>query len=375
MSKAAFSILTILLLVLLNTADAHARMIIQTGIASPQSESDYRNVERLRQRALRDARELALEAVLGTEISSERASLDYSRQTYRGKDGQTTESWKQQSAWHRNAKTRLRGHVKVVEIIREWWEDENYLVKAKLEVLPPDQQAQQATVGSYWRQIGRPGLALDARASRNGSDWWDNASFRSYLLEEMKHQELETRNSDSARYHIRVWQKADNSYLPEYGTWKSLCEIAFSVIDRETAQNRAEQRVKAGPAAGFSEKEAEDNCLGKASKPLSRAMLEDLLALFNNEWLNGRDFTVQISGIPAARATQARQLINEAFAVVDTTSPNYQENRLKLSVTFKGQPTELAESLRLALDEAGMKIQIQELRDNHITYTWQGTED
>ncbi len=356
------------------TDPSNARVVIKTGVAYPNTASDYKNPGRLRQRAIRDAMELALMEQQGAQVVAERGSREYGKSLYQQVDGRTTETSKQRTAWHSNARTRIRGGVKLLKVIREWREGEKYLVKLKLDVLKDDELSKEMTPGTLWRQVGRPGISLEVRVSRNGNGWWRESSFQNYLRKQLAQNEINTLERDIGRYRIKVWQAMENSYLGEYDTWKTLCDLSFSIVDRDTGKNRAVQHLRGGPAAGFSEKEAEDNCLEKASTGFTRLLIEDLVALFNEEWVNGRDFTVRVAGVPGKDAGRVRQAIADLMSVTAVENMAYDDGELALDVVFQGQPLELAEAISLALDEAGIIVDFRELRGNRIEYVWQGSE-
>ena len=352
----------------------HAMEVIKTGMASPQATADYANVERLRQRALRNAMELALMEVRGMELSSERGVMDYSRESLQGRDGNASQSWKQRTAVHTNTKTRLGGSVKVLDVIREWREGERYLVRVKLEV-SEDESAEKANLGSLWRRAGKPEIALKVRVSHNDGSWWPEASFRNYLRQQLNGNGVETRLKKGGRYTIKVWLAQENSYLGEYDTWKTLCEASFAIEDTQASRSRKVRRIRGGPAAGFSLKEAQNNCLEKISQPFSQMLLEDLAVLLNDEWLNGRDFLVRITGMPANQAGRAKQVIGDTLSVSTLETRSFAENTLKLDLAYKGAPLELAETLVLGMDAAGMNIEFRQLQGNQLDFVWRGMDD
>lgn len=363
------------LLLLFATGVSSAQVVIKTGVAYPQSASDYGNTERLRQRAMRDAMELALMEIQGAQVMAERGSLEYEKALYKQAEGQTTATTKQQTSYHSNARTRVRGGVKLLQVIREWREGEKYLVKLKLDVLKNDELSKEITPGTLWRQVGRPGVSLEVRASRNGGGWWKEPSFQNYLRKQLSQNEVETLVRNNGRYRIKVWQAMENSYLGEYGTWKTLCDLSFSIVDRDTGKNRAVQHLRGGPAAGFSEKEAEDNCLETASPGFTRMLMEELVVLFNGEWVNGRDYSIRVVGLPGKDTGRVRQAIADLLSVTAVESTGFSDQEISIDVTFQGQPLELAEAFSLALDEAGIKVRFQELRGNRINFVWQGSGD
>ncbi len=352
------------------SAMVNAEMVVKTGVAYPQSNMDYGNIERLRSRAIHDAIEMALMDVQGAQILAERGDYDYSKQRYTGRDDRTSNTFEQQTAYHSNTKTRVRGGVKLVKVIREWQEGEKYLVKLKLDVLSNGELRKSLSAGTLWQQIGRPGITLDVRASRNRGPWWKEPTFQNYLSSQLSKNEILTLADNKGRYRIKVWQSMENSYLQEYGTWKTLCELSFSIIDRQAHKNRSVQRLRAGPTAGFSEKEAEDNCLETSSEKFSRLLLEELVALFNGEWVNGRDFNIYVKGISGNDAGKIQQVLGDVLGVTAVENVRFADDELSLNLTYQGQPLELEQAIVLALDEEGIQIGFQELRGNRINFIW-----
>ena len=66
-------ILLSLLLLLLSGSGLAAIETVQTGVATAQTNSEIGNIELLRQRAIRNAMELALMEVKGISVTSEKA--------------------------------------------------------------------------------------------------------------------------------------------------------------------------------------------------------------------------------------------------------------------------------------------------------------
>ena len=64
--------LTVFFLLLFTPLLYGAEIVVQTGVASPQSGAEEENIEKLRERAIRNAMDLAVIQVAGVLVSAER---------------------------------------------------------------------------------------------------------------------------------------------------------------------------------------------------------------------------------------------------------------------------------------------------------------
>ena len=131
--------LTVFFLLLFTPPLHGAEIVVQTGVSSPQSGAEEGNIEKLRERAIRNAMDLAVIQVSGVLVSGERGDTIRSRENITIHGDEVDEQTKQQSRFHRNTILRSTGHARLVEIVREWRDSNQYFVEAKVEVGAPEE--------------------------------------------------------------------------------------------------------------------------------------------------------------------------------------------------------------------------------------------
>ena len=67
--KITYKILNVLLFLMISTSLCSAQEVVQVGVATPQTQAEEGNIEILRQRAIRNATEMAVTQVAGALIS------------------------------------------------------------------------------------------------------------------------------------------------------------------------------------------------------------------------------------------------------------------------------------------------------------------
>ncbi len=97
-------------------------------MATPRSEDEKNDVEKLRSRAVRNAIDLAVMLVSGVSISTEKGDSIRTREDDIVVDGKQEQKLVQQSRFRAAATSRAEGHARLVEIVREWEENGNYYV-------------------------------------------------------------------------------------------------------------------------------------------------------------------------------------------------------------------------------------------------------
>lgn len=369
----------LLVVILMFGGQLHAETVIQTGVAAPQSGESHGNKEKLRQRAMRNAMELALMQVNGAEISSDRGSMDYSRDSIRITNGKIDEKQNQTVTFHAAAKTKVFGGVKVLKIIKEWQEGDHYFMRLKLDVMEEEKLLESTTVGALWERVSKPALGLDVQISRNNSSWSQSHSFQSYLENNFSQNNLSLKSEADkhgvVRFHIKVKQEFDNAFLQDYGTYKTNCELSFAVIDKEVQNSRANFRVHNGPEAGFSEKQTEDRCISAIAQKFSEKLLKSLADIFNNEWNNGKDFSVSVRSLPGKYVTRANDTIGNAYLVSSSELQGFSNGTLTVDVAYKGKGFQLVESINLAFFGMGMKVDFTRIQGNHVEFVWLGISE
>ena len=99
---------------------AIAQVIETTGIAAIQDKSQQADIEKLRERAMRNAMELALLHVKGGDISSSRSTLETYTEEHKSINNKNTDSSLSRNASQSGARTRTTGNVRIVKLIKEW---------------------------------------------------------------------------------------------------------------------------------------------------------------------------------------------------------------------------------------------------------------
>jgi len=94
-----------------------AEIIVQTGVASPRSENERKDIEQLRERAINNAMYLSGIQVCGPLITVEIADTNRSESKYIDTGNSSTEQAKHQSNFHRKTVSHASAFVRLQKII------------------------------------------------------------------------------------------------------------------------------------------------------------------------------------------------------------------------------------------------------------------
>jgi len=130
-----------------------AQEVVQVGVATPQTQAEEGNIEILRQRAIRNATEIAVTQVLGALISQDKEDTTHFVEVIKQKDDKIRVETKQRNRFRRSGATQITGYVRLGEIIKEWPAGKEYWVKIKVEVDEP-KAATKKMGSSVLQQVG-----------------------------------------------------------------------------------------------------------------------------------------------------------------------------------------------------------------------------
>jgi len=356
---------------------AMAEIVEKIGVATPQAGESSGNVEKLRARAIRNAMELAVMQVSGAEVTSDRGGLNASRDTIVNINGETDAQQKQTASYYTGAKTKISGNVKIVEIIKEWQEGEKYFVELKLNVKNEDELLKSLSAGDLWARIGKPAIGINVSLNRNGQQSSSSQSLQQYLEDNLSRNELDMNimKGRPERFTIDVKQTIRNAAVASMGTYKTYCELSFSIIDSETQRSLSGFRLSHGPDGGFDERQAEERCTKAIVRDFSEKMLNELAIIFSGEWNNGKDFIVSLASVPGGYTSKSGEIIANAYLVTASEVDGFDNGVLRMSVAYKGKGVDLVSSVETAFFEAGMRIELVRMNGNQIEFTWVGIEE
>ena len=135
--KITSTVSIVLSLLLISISLCIAQEVVQVGVATPQTQAEEGNIEILRQRAIRNATEIAVTQVLGALISQDKEDTTHFVEVIKQKDDKIRVETKQRNRFRRSGATQITGYVRLVEIIKEWPAGKEYWVKIKVEVDEP----------------------------------------------------------------------------------------------------------------------------------------------------------------------------------------------------------------------------------------------
>ena len=344
---------------------AYAQVIEMTGVATIADKARHHDIESLRERAMRNAMELALLHVKGGEISSSKSTLDTYTQKHQSVNNQHTESSQNRSASQSGARTRTTGNVRIVKLIKEWRDQGAYYVKLKLSV--DDAEGEQINVGGLWQRIGRPTISLTSNANRNGRLNRGGLSLSRYIANDFSMNHLEL-SSASSRINVHIEQDAKINRFSELNTYSATCEISFSIHDQNKGRTVSIKRLRAGPKPGFSVDGAEKKCVGEVAQTLSYDLMSELAAIFNDEWNNGKEYLISVYHVPGNKVPVISEAIENAYLMKAAQFKSYQGNILSLVADYRGTEVELIDAVSAALLLEGEKVDLKTMTSNRIDF-------
>lgn len=377
--KQMFILLGFLLLstISIYSGTVFAEIVIKTGVANPQAGEKSSNIEKLRKRAIRNAMEMAQMQITGAVITSDRGGLSAHRDVITSSSGDVDEQQKQVSTFHLGSKTKTTGNVKVLDVIKEWQEGEQYFVTLKMDVATEQDLLKSNNVGTLWERIDKPSIGIKVSLNRNNQRGLQGTSLQNYLEDNLSRNDVDvsSANLDTERFSIEVSQRLKNELFAEMATYKTNCELSFAIIDNDIKRSVSDYRISHGPDAGFSEKESEERCTKAIARSFSEKLLKEIAIIFNNEWNNGKDFIVSVVALPGQYATQSSDLIANAYLVTSGEIRGFNDGRLTMNVTYQGKGLELADAVTTAFFEAGIRIDLKSMNGNQVEFSWLGIED
>jgi hypothetical protein len=355
----------VLFVLLLYVATVNAEVIEMTGIASIPDNSKQPEIEHLRERAMRNAMELALLHVKGGEISSSRSTLDTYTEERKSISNKNTESSFNRNASQSGARTRTTGKVRIVKLIKEWRDESAYYVNLKLSV--DDEQDAQINVGDLWQRIGRPTIALTSNANRNGRLNRGELSLSRYIANDFNMNRLEL-SSNNSRFNVHIDQESKVNRFSELNTYSATCEISFSINDQNKGRVISNKRLRAGPKPDFSVEDAEKKCIGEVAQTLSHNLISELANIFNDEWNNGKEYLISIHHVPGNKVPVINEVIENAYLMKATQFKSYQDNVLSLVADYRGTEIELIDAVSAAFLLEGESVELKAINSNRINF-------
>jgi len=364
----------VVIFLLLVLSDAYGSVtVIQTGVASPQTEAETDNIEKLRERAIRNAMDLALLQVTGALVSGERTDTLRSRERITAVGKEVREETKQESRYRGSSTSRTTGHARLLEIVKEWREGEQYYVKVKVEVGEQKEVAKSTNAGFYWKRMGKPPIGLSFSEKRNGRDTTQTESYTlRYLRDNLSRNDVtvSSANEQAISYLIHIIQEFNTEQLAGFGTYTTHCRLTFRIVDRQKRETIAEHRSKHGPDAGFSIRQAEDKCIKSIAPAVSKQLIRTIARVMNEQWNNGVEFLVTFTGMPGEFMPQAVNTVQGIFRVEGSTVESYQDNVLQLKVQYKGQGVEFTEAVIASFDDLDQSLVSEAIQGSHIQFRW-----
>lgn len=347
---------------------------IQTGIASPKSDMETNNIELLRQRALRNALDMALLQVHGATMSGERSDSLRTKEETTITGNKTEGITRQQSRHNAKGITQTEGHARLLEIIKEWQDKGQYYVTAKIAVDSEQEALTKQDAGYFWAQAGKPALALTLTEELDGisKSKQDNRTLR-FFRDNLTSNGIAISGDKDPKYLIELLQVFQTKELPDFGTTTVHCHLSYKLSDKERNTIVAEYKQSHGPDAGFSLEQAQDQCVSPIALKVSEDLTRKLAEIWNNNRNNGLEQTISIDLLPGDAVPKANAIIQNLHLVTSSTPVKYTKGQLVKNVTYKGEGTELAEAIRAAFEDENWHITINAVEGTGIRFTWQGS--
>ena len=348
-----------------------------TGVASPQSDKEKNNIEKLRERAIRNAMDLAIIQVTGVTISSERGDSIRTREDTIIRGDDVKEQSHQQSRFRAGATSRMEGHARILEIIKEWRENGQYFVKAKIAVESKKETEKEKNCGDYWLQAGKPSVSISFVEELNGEKSRDQQAHTLRFLRDNLARNgvmISTRENAVSQYQIMVLQSLQSKELAELGAITMHCRLSYQIIDREQNESVAEYRAAHGPQAGFTVQQATESCIGAIAADVSENLVKSLGKIMIERWNNGVEQRVTITGMPDEVVTAASEILQNLHRITSTLPAAYIDQNYTRILRFKGSATDLSQAIKDAFADEDWKISITRIEDNQIHLNWIKTD-
>ncbi len=346
--------------------------IIQLGVASSQSNTQKLNIEQLRQRAIRNAMDLAVLQVTGAEISSERSGSIRTREETIINNEQVQDSSQQQSRFNTAVRSRTEGHARLVKINKEWQDGEQYYVEATFIVDTPDEILARKNAGYYWKGAGSPpiGLAFVEDFDGEKNEEQDNTTLR-YLRDNLSKNDLAVTATESgSHYMVKVHQLLSAKEMADFGTITMNCRLSFQIMDQLKGEIIAEYRASNGPDAGFTMEQARDNCLKAIAPEVSEQLIRKIAKIMNDRMNNGIEQKVTIHNVPGRKVSKITEILNNLYRVTGTLAPSYNDAKYIQEIKYKGNGGELVQAIQNAFADEDWVIQVERIAAQTIQLNW-----
>lgn len=346
-------------------------MVMQKGVASSEDENKV-NIEILRQRAIRNAMDLAVMQVTGAVITSQKGdSLRY-QEEMTTKEDKTSISNSQRTRFQSGVTTRIQGHASLVEILKEWREGGTYFVEARISVTPPEEIAKKKRCGDYWAEAGKPPVTIEIIEDEDGeiSPSTDSQTLRFFRDNLVKNGVQLSTNKSACEYVIAIHQQTKSRDQEDLGIITMQCGLSYEIVDTALGRAVADYRKSHGPQAGFTYDQAKDACVKNIAPEVSEDLIRSFAKLMSDRWNNGLERNIVIEGIPGLYVARASDIIRNLYRVTWTASPLFQEQVYKGKIRFKGSEPEFSQSLQDAFHEEDWSVSLSGIGRGEIRFEW-----
>lgn len=352
--------------------------VIKTGVGSAQNRSEEVNTQLLRERALRQAMDLAIMQITGATISTQRGSSIHSQELTSIRNGKIDEKNKIKTQNKADAISRTEGHAILVEIINEWQENGNYYVKAKFDVSTPEEIKKTHNCGYFWEQAGKPPISITFSETINGKRKKSvEHPTLVYIQDNLNRNgvSVTTGDNEKALYLIKIKQDADIKKFSRYNTITANCRLSYQILDTYRQQFIAEYRTKHGPQGGFSLEQTKEECIKKIAPELSENLIRKLADIMMERQNNGVEYKIVINDMSGNAVAEVSQVLQNLFQITFAAPANYSNNQQYIRVVqFKGNGTDLAQAIQTAFQENGWECAISQIKKGEIHLEWKNNE-
>lgn len=346
---------------------AFAITVTELGIGSARSDNDARNVEKLRARAIRNVLEVAVIRVSGVILSGEQKDILRQKDSYESDGNRIKEKLKQDSVFHNVIVSRTSAYAKLVEILKEWEEDGQYYVKARVDVSEKGLQEKLYNAGIYWSRVGNPTIHMSLiRRINNKKVTGDKYTLR-FLRDTMARNGISiVTNCQDASYAIPVRLSFSTTHVTQYNTFKTNCSISYEIIDTGVDNSIAAARKTAGPAAGFSPGETQSKCEKEIVPIIAKDLVRRLTREMNEIWNNGRKYNVTINNVDGKAVLRTANIIRNIFRVTNLSGLKYKQGIMLMDVQYKGLPFEFVDNLVTTFEYEDQELSLVSLEENVV---------
>ena len=364
--KTMFVTITACYLVFFCTA-AFAITVTELGVGSARNDNEARNVEELRARAIRNVLEVAVIRVSGVILSGEQKDSLRQKDSYESNGNKIKEKLKQDSVFHNVIVSRTNAYAQLVEILKEWQEDGQYYVKARVDVSEKGLQKKLYNAGIFWSRVGNPTIHMSLILLVNNKKITGDTYTLSFLRDTMARNGISiVTNRQDASYAIPVKLSFSTTHVRQYNTFKTNCSISYEIIDDGVDNSIAAARKTAGPVAGFTPGETQSKCEKEIIPILARDLVKRLAREMNEIWNNGRKYKVTISNVDGKDVLRTANIIRNIFRVTNLSNLRYKQGIMLMDVQYKGLPFEFVDNLVTTFEYEYQELSLLSLEENVV---------